>query len=269
MFILTNRRIKVKINLKLNIMYKVTEKDLTGDIKGFPLEVVQKMIERQVEQGNEANVKVFQGRATSDGKHFKGFDWLKTEEGTIFWLNVVAYKNFNLFFEKYPKQTSNTQKQQTMKQDPTMTLLERDYLIFLTDAKLEVENNPKFSLYKYTRQCRKNANISLILQEMKIVKTIGKGQKIQYYWIGANPTIEMVREILVRQQEMGAKATPKDQVMYFFSYESETENRGKIFKGSENGLVNKENKELELFKRVETFKKEYGREVLITDIKFV
>jgi len=36
-------------------MYKVKQSDLIGDIKGFPIEVVQKMIERQVEQGNEGN----------------------------------------------------------------------------------------------------------------------------------------------------------------------------------------------------------------------
>ena len=41
---------------------KITEKDLIGDIAGFPIEVVRKMVEEQVRQGNKADVKVFQER---------------------------------------------------------------------------------------------------------------------------------------------------------------------------------------------------------------
>lgn len=250
-------------------MYQVTEKDLVGDLVGFPVEVVQNMVERQVEQGNEADVKVFQGRASSDGDFLKGFNWKDTEEGFDFWDEIILDKNFDLFLQKYPKQTLNTQKQQIMTQDKTITPLEKDYLIFLSDAKVRVETNPKFSLYKYTRQCRKNANISQILKDMNVVKTEGKSSNTKYYWVGANPTIEMVREVLVRQQELSVKSNPKNQVMYFFSYESETEVKGKVFKGSENGLVNRDNKEVELFKRINDFKKNYGRDVLITNIKFV
>lgn len=249
-------------------MYQVTEKDLVGDIKGFPVEVVQKMIEEQVKQGNKANVEVFQNRRYNDKTH-KGFSFNKSAEGFYFWTEVVVRSNFDLFFQKYPKQNNNTKNSIDMTQDKTITPLEKDYLIFLSDAKVRVETNPKFSLYKYTRQCRKNANISQILQDMNVVKTEGKSSNTKYYWIGANPTIEMVIEVLVRQQELSVKSNPKNQVMYFFSYESETEVKGKVFKGSENGLVNRDNKEVELFKRINDFKKNYGRDVLITNIKFV
>ena len=81
-------------------MYKVTEKDLIGDIEGFPIEVVQKMIERQVEQGNEADVTVFQ-RFVWDAAD--GFCWVEAEEGHCFWSDVVEEKCFDTFFEKYPK----------------------------------------------------------------------------------------------------------------------------------------------------------------------
>lgn len=84
-------------------MYQVTEKDLIGELKGFPLEVVQKMIEEQVKQGNEADVKVFQENV-AHSIHKGGFRWSRTEEGQSFWSDVVFDKNFNLFFEKYPKQ---------------------------------------------------------------------------------------------------------------------------------------------------------------------
>lgn len=76
-----------------------------GNLEGFPLEIVDKMIERQVEQGNEPNVSVFEdlrGHSKSDG----GFDWQLTQEekdGYGFWLEVISNRDFNLFFQKYPK----------------------------------------------------------------------------------------------------------------------------------------------------------------------
>lgn len=76
---------------------KITKQDLIGEIKDFPIEVVEKMIEKQVEQGNEADVSVFQVNATN------GFIWGKTTEGHIFWSQVIKRKNFELFFKKYPK----------------------------------------------------------------------------------------------------------------------------------------------------------------------
>ena len=35
--------------------YKVKKEDLIGEIKDFPIEVVQKMVDYQVEQGNKAD----------------------------------------------------------------------------------------------------------------------------------------------------------------------------------------------------------------------
>ena len=49
-------------------MYKVTEKDLIGDLEGFPIEVVQKMLKKQVEQGNMEDVTVFQNYYRQDKK---------------------------------------------------------------------------------------------------------------------------------------------------------------------------------------------------------
>ena len=78
-------------------MYKVTKEDLVGEITGFPIEVVQKMVERQVEQSGKPNVSVFQKSI------FSGFLWKDTIEGTYFWDNVICNERFDLFFEKYPK----------------------------------------------------------------------------------------------------------------------------------------------------------------------
>jgi hypothetical protein len=79
-------------------MYIVKEEDLIGDIANFPLEVVQKMILCQIQQGNPADVSVFQNSANAN-KMEKGFDWLYDED---FWYNVIKERDFELFFKKYP-----------------------------------------------------------------------------------------------------------------------------------------------------------------------
>ena len=84
-------------------MYKVEERDLVKDIQGFPIEVVQKMLEYQVSQGNKEDVSIFQNRIAAD-KTAKGFDWKDTEEGMAFWNSVINKKKFDIFFNKYPKQ---------------------------------------------------------------------------------------------------------------------------------------------------------------------
>lgn len=83
-------------------IYKVVNEDLVGELREFPLAVVQKMIERQVMQGNPANVKVFQADTTAeqlDG----GFEWEVSPEGWDFWDKVIAGMEFNVFFERYPE----------------------------------------------------------------------------------------------------------------------------------------------------------------------
>ena len=90
-----------------NEVYQVTENDLIGDIEDFPIEVVQRMVDNQVEQGNKDDVIVFQNRKETNSGH-GGFRWDETEEGLGFWDAVICEKNFNLFFQKYPKQNQLT-----------------------------------------------------------------------------------------------------------------------------------------------------------------
>lgn len=59
--------------------YKVKPEDLIGEIESFPIEIVQKMVDYQVAQGNKADVTVFQKSAIAsrvDG----GFNWSETKE---------------------------------------------------------------------------------------------------------------------------------------------------------------------------------------------
>lgn len=82
--------------------YIVKQEDLIGEIEDFPIEVVQKMVDYQVEHGNQADVTVFQNKIDMNDVH-KGFWWSKTSEGYYFWRDVIQYKGFHVFFEKYPK----------------------------------------------------------------------------------------------------------------------------------------------------------------------
>ena len=84
---------------------KITEKDLIGDIEGFPIEIVEKMIKYQVEAGNPASVEVFQQIANAVAQ-CGGFNWRNTPEGNHFWDDIIREHNFDLFFKKYPKKTN-------------------------------------------------------------------------------------------------------------------------------------------------------------------
>lgn len=82
-------------------MYKVKQSDLIGDIKDFPIEVVQKMIEEQVAQCNAPDVTVFQNDSNANVE-YDGFSWDETKDGSIFWDKVINEHDFDLFFKKYP-----------------------------------------------------------------------------------------------------------------------------------------------------------------------
>jgi hypothetical protein len=95
---------------------KVYNFQLIGDIKGFPIEIVRKMLERQREQIGTTDIRSFQknraiGRNdelfgdTILGKSIiiKGFTWEDTVEGQSFWDDVILSRQFDKFFEKYPR----------------------------------------------------------------------------------------------------------------------------------------------------------------------
>ena len=69
-----------------------------GEIAGFPVEIVEKMLEYQFKQRHVRDVKVFEKSKTN------GFIWADTPEGHCFWYDVINNENFDRFFEKYPKQ---------------------------------------------------------------------------------------------------------------------------------------------------------------------
>lgn len=76
-----------------------------GQLKGFPDEVVEWMLQQQVKQGNKRDVSVFENGNSSD-RHSKGFNWFDTSEKHDFCEKVILNKRFDLFFKRYPKKQS-------------------------------------------------------------------------------------------------------------------------------------------------------------------
>lgn len=73
-----------------------------GQISKFPLQVLDKMLDYQIKQGNKGDIKVFEKNKGSL-KHSSGFDWDSTDEGFEFWERVITNENFGVFFKKYPE----------------------------------------------------------------------------------------------------------------------------------------------------------------------
>lgn len=76
-----------------------------GEIKDFPKEIVDRMLDLQEEQSGKKDITVFEGLA-SESKDGGGFTWAMAEEGADFWTEVIAMKKFDVFYAKYPKRIS-------------------------------------------------------------------------------------------------------------------------------------------------------------------
>lgn len=120
--------------------YKVKKSDLKGDIKDFPIEIVQRMVDYQYEQTGKYNVSLFQDCKTSD-KHAGCFTWGNTVEGHLFWSKVINYKEFDVFFKKYPK----TMKKKSTNLVYIIGTARNDNVIIKTLEKYGGKNKCKFS----------------------------------------------------------------------------------------------------------------------------
>lgn len=97
-----------------------------GDLEGFPKEVVDLMLERQFEQAGKRDVTVFEiykYAGVEDG----GFYWSRTEERYDFWKEVVEDRNFDVFFERYPKKESEQVQEQPTTRIESVKINSPDY----------------------------------------------------------------------------------------------------------------------------------------------
>ena len=84
--------------------YNLTYLDMKGNLEGFPVGVVIRMMEEQEKQGNEPNVTVFQKDSTSGAdENGGGFTWNNSIEGFNFWDDVIGAWDFETFFKRYPE----------------------------------------------------------------------------------------------------------------------------------------------------------------------
>lgn len=87
----------------MSTIYQVQPEDLKGDIEGFPIEVVQKMVERQYEQIGICDVVNFQVDRDASS-NLGGFTWSETSEGHNFWREVIIERDWELFFSRCPSE---------------------------------------------------------------------------------------------------------------------------------------------------------------------
>lgn len=94
----------------------VTEQDLKGKIANFPIEVVQKMVDYQEEQGRKADPSVFAESLLA------GFRWNRTPEGVAWWNDIITHRNFSKFFEKYPRKQTKKESIILINKNKVLTL---------------------------------------------------------------------------------------------------------------------------------------------------
>lgn len=155
-------------------MYKV-------GLKGFPKEVVEKMLDRQEEQGDERDISVFERNKIS------GFGWRQTIEGYDFWKRVIIYKNFDLFFSKYPKQSK------TMKAKLTIE----------TAKKLFNEGGAGklFALDNYTKEQLTKKEVTKSWKDLKVVEG---------FYINEDSGISLIKDFDIHEDHKNVFPTKQD-----------------------------------------------------------
>src|SRR5574344_2325298 len=93
-----------------------------GQLEGFPKEVIARMLDCQEEQGYKRDVTVFE-KDNSCSLVAGGFVWDETKEEDFFWYEVICNKDFNLFFEKYPKKDNQYSSQEFKVGDEVVNII--------------------------------------------------------------------------------------------------------------------------------------------------
>lgn len=67
----------------------------------LPVKIQNRMLDCQVEQGNEPNTRVFMKKIHAMN-HDGGFNWCNTLEGKNAWSFAIIYDNYDLLYEANP-----------------------------------------------------------------------------------------------------------------------------------------------------------------------
>lgn len=68
----------------------------------LPLDIQNKMLERQYEQTGKRDEKIFIEHIKAGALSY-GFTWDIAKEGHNFWANILTHKDINHFYTIYPK----------------------------------------------------------------------------------------------------------------------------------------------------------------------
>lgn len=68
----------------------------------LPVEIQEKMLERQFQQTGKRNPEVFR-KSIFASTEDRGFKWAKSPEGQKFWNEVIDCDNYEPFYKRYPK----------------------------------------------------------------------------------------------------------------------------------------------------------------------
>lgn len=102
-----NAEMKIVEDIEPEDVQKMISDALTGytpkgDIEGFPIEVIAKMLERQYEQSGKINIEGLEYNRIAIAP--RGFNWDETTEGYDFWDSVIFRRDFPKFYKLYPKE---------------------------------------------------------------------------------------------------------------------------------------------------------------------
>lgn len=78
---------------------KINKSDICGAIKGFPLEVVQRMAALTMK---EVHINAEEALKVLSRNPWSGFTWSETSEGNMFWYKVIGRHEWWRFYERYP-----------------------------------------------------------------------------------------------------------------------------------------------------------------------
>ena len=100
----------MKVDKYVESIEEEMNEDYKGELRGFPREIVEKMLDRQEDAGNERDVSVFENHRSAIGSR-DGFSWAYSIEGDSFWDDIISARNFKIFFDKYPKDDKTVEKE--------------------------------------------------------------------------------------------------------------------------------------------------------------
>ena len=169
-----------------------------GDIEGFPVEVVKWMLREQEAQGNKRDVSVFE-LDRQFGYTSGGFTWGKAKElDEADARNIIGFRNFGLFFEKYPKSTDTSGVVMGAK-PATKQVIEVDFSEVETAAELHEEGKklltearkamgvPKEQSYNTTGAPTENFLLASLRADVKRMLEIAEAKNHDYGGKDSNP----------------------------------------------------------------------------------